>query len=198
MKKIIIFVLITAVIIGAAILWGLLSGPGPTDSLGVFLETKEEVADLMDKISAASEVDLSPLEALDEKGDYEGALKLLDKAVKQNSSNQEIMGALILKTNEMQQAAQALENETLRAKALEVVNLINQANTHQKNYFQNLLRVYSEAVVYFSARGLGKEANISDDVQTYTQKAEEEIIAMQELTLQIIKSSEELNNLLTQ
>lgn len=133
--------------------------------------------------SIASEIEVAAsnfnLQALDQKGqakDYNGAIKLVDDALAQNSDVAGKIDLLKQRVSELRSLSSKISDPKIKSKALTLINLMEEGSVHSANVFVYQKQLLEMLHSYYSSLAAGGNPTFSADTLISQTDAEGKIL----------------------
>ncbi len=159
------FILLIAVVSVGLLVYGffLLRGTKRVTSVNSsFVERRNDVARLLQQLSAVPDVDLSRLSAIDRQRDWKTGLQFMTDVVAQHADTVTLVETLVVTTRDLIAETQRITDQTLRESALAAMVHLGSGNDNMLSYFRLRSKLFRTFQQYYADRVAGKSVRVPD------------------------------------
>ncbi len=127
-----------------------------------FVERRNDVAALLQQLSAVPDVDLSRLSEIDRRREWKTGLQYMTDVVAQHAVVTTLVETLVAKTRDLIAETQLITDKTLREQALAAMVHLGSGNDGMLSYFRLRSKLFRTFQQYYADRVAGKSVRIPE------------------------------------
>ncbi len=145
------------------------------------VQKRETVGKILEEMSRVSDVDVKPLEELEGKKDYRGAVRLMDEALKVNLAYENLSDMLLKASSDLTRLALQIKPDDLGTKAVEAFGSLASLAEVEKRFYQNRRNLYEMTRSYYADLEAEKNPLIPENLNLLVQAVNSDFSKAREL-----------------